>query len=86
MQEIVDWCNIPNSQKLGDKREEGHTGNYLLAWNAPLALALGYSTYAYIGVLVLPVRQDSRSQMLYIGPRSWRKEKSCHQPIASRGR
>lgn len=86
MQEIVDWCNIPDSQKLSDKCEEGDTSNQLLARNASLALALRRSAYAYIGVLVLPVRQDSRSQMLYIGPRSWRKEKSCHQPIASRGR
>lgn len=85
MEEIVDWRDISDSQKLGNKCEEGHANNQLLARNASLDLTMGYNAYAYTGVLALPVRHDSRSQMLYIGPRSWRKEKSCHQPIASRG-
>lgn len=40
MQKIGDWRNIPNSQKMGNKYEEGHTNNQLLARNASLALAL----------------------------------------------
>lgn len=31
MQEIVDWRNIPNSQKLGNKCEEGHTNNQFVS-------------------------------------------------------
>lgn len=86
MQEIVNWCNVSDSQKLSDKCEEGRTNNQLLAKHASLDVTLRYNAYAYTGVLALPVRHDSRSQMLYMGPRSWRKEKSCHQPIASSGR
>lgn len=85
MQEIVDWRDVSNPEKLGDKCEEGHAEKLNVSREHVRRGHSRYNTYAYIGVRMFPTRQDSKSQTLYMGARSWRKEKSCHQPIASRG-